>query len=149
MNTLESTYPDTFPNMVTILLSKAQDMLGQRLPKDAIIHLPYCWHDVPGTSDLILLNRLYKPIGVTCYGAKVEGRLTYPGESVNYADFPELMAPRGSVHDVENMLCNSIPNPRRWFFNDTNAPWDGKQNTQRLADLIQSNLYALDDLAWF
>ncbi|MBU2835192.1 MULTISPECIES: hypothetical protein [Acidithiobacillus] len=127
---------DTFPNMVTVLLSKAQDMLGQRLPKDAGIHLPYCWHDVPGTTEMILLNRSYKPVGNN------SGGKTW----LDYADFPELLAPRAVIHGIGGMRRNqSFPeDPRQWFYNDLTAPQRGPVvYKQRLADLIQANLDAL------
>ncbi len=165
-----------FPNMTINLLECALDILGCRLPRDAVIHLPYCWHTVPGTTDMILLNRLYKPIGVTWTGAKVEGRLTYPGEHVDYADYPELMVPRDLVHGAQPpaevpshtpkdlalraMFCNPQrdgyfdvcigdhpgPDPRRWFYNDSTDPRRGKKCRQRLAGVIRDNLDALDDL---
>lgn len=136
---------DTFPSMVTTLLLMARDMLDSRLPKGAIVHLPYVWHDVPGTTDMILLNRLYQPIGVT-------------GGWVNYADYPELTVPRHMVHD--DMLRNPPrdcyfdvctgyhpgPDPRRWFYNDSTDPRRGKKYRQRLAGLIQDNLDVLEDL---
>jgi len=50
-------------NQVIDSLMVAKDLLSRPLRKNASIHLPYCWHDVPGTTEMILLNRSYKPVG--------------------------------------------------------------------------------------
>ena len=136
-------------NAVVHSLRRALDVLGCRLPREAVIHLPYCWHNVPNTTDMVLLNREYRPIGVA-------------GDWVNYADHPELMAPRHMVHSdyltaavpshtlkdvaLRTMFCNPGPDPRRWFFNDATDPRRGKKYRQRLAGLIQDNLDVLEDL---
>ena len=147
------------------MLLMARDMLDSRLPKDALVCLPYCWHTVPNTTGMILLNRLYRPVSVTA------------GEYVDYADFPELMVPRYMIHDelylpaevpshtpkdlaLRAMFCNPQrdgyfdvcigdhpgPDPRRWFYNDSTDPRRGKKCRQRLAGVIRDNLDALDDL---
>lgn len=147
-----------FPNMTINLLECALDILGCRLPKTAIIQLPYCWHDVPGTNHMILLNRLYKPIGVmdgvafTRYGVAADAW-------ADYADYPELMAPRDLVHsdhaarashtpaDLHRraLFCNPHPDdPRRWFFNDRTDPRQGKKYRDRLAAVIRDNIDALE-----
>jgi hypothetical protein len=133
------------------MLLMARDMLDSRLPKDALVCLPYCWHTVPNTTGMILLNRLYRPVSVTA------------GEYVDYADFPELMVPRYMIHDelylpaevpshtpndmaLHTMFCNPGSDPRRWFFNDCTDPRKGKKQRQRLAGVIRANLNALEEL---
>jgi hypothetical protein len=147
-----------FPNMVVRLLGCALDVLGCRLPREAIIHLPYCWHDVPGTSDLILLNRLYKPISVTA-GITITRYSMNAGDWVDYADYPELMAPRDLVHGIESeikplwgddvlvrKMYRTPLHAGRWFHHDGNSPLSGKKYRRRLADLIQANLDVLEGL---
>lgn len=125
-------------NQVIDSLMVAKELLSRPLHKNASIHLPYCWHDVPGTTEMILLNRLYKPVGNN------SGGKTW----LAYADFPELVAPRAAIHGIGGMRRNqSFPeDPRQWFYNDLTAPQRGPMYKQRLADLIQANLDALESL---
>lgn len=123
-------------NQVIDSLMVAKELLSRPLRKNASIYPPYCWHDAPGTTEMILLNRSYKPVGNN------SGGKTW----LDYVDFPEFMAPRAVIHGIGGMRRNqSFPeDPRQWFYNDLTAPQRGPVYKQRLADLIQANLDALE-----
>ena len=96
-------------------------------------HLPYCWHPVADSDDLVLLSRNYKPIGAA------PRRI-----HVRYEDYPHLMAPREVIHSVAGFHCNRNPEePARWFYNDGTAPWNGKRYAENLLALIRANIEAL------
>lgn len=97
-------------------------------------HLPYCWHPVADSDDLILLSRNYKPIGA------VPRRI-----HVRYEDYPHLMAPREVIHSVDGFHRNQNPEePARWFYDDGTAPWNGKRYAETLLKLIRANIAALE-----
>ena len=102
-------------------------------------YLPYCWHPVADSDDLILLGRNYKPIG------SAPRRIT-----VRYEDYPHLMAPREVVHSIAGFDPNThhAPGePARWFYNDLTAPWNGKRHAENLLKLIRANIDALMEVA--
>jgi len=77
------------------------------------ILLPYCAYQVDDDYDMtILLNRNYKPIGVTAT------------EWVDYAEYPfaHFKQPAGTLD--EDGLC--------YFFDDGTAPWNSRHGLDRL-----------------
>lgn len=96
-------------------------------------HLPYCWHPMAESDDLILLSRNYKPMGMA------PRRI-----SVRYEDYPQLTAPRTVIHGLGGFHRNRSPDePARWFYNDVTAPWNGKRHAATLLDLIRASIDAL------
>lgn len=89
--------------------------------------IPYGFHVIHTEIDhLILVNRLYKPIGMST------------GEWVNYDDFPALAASRKELAFILPFL--QPVKAGYFFFNDESAPWCSPVNCKRLINLLERSM---------